>query len=123
MQCCPAWLCGAATFAWRCSQLAACAALLLRPVPSVPESCPHPATLHPPSPPAEIKPCTRLLFQLAGGAGSKAATIRDAWAQRMQSVCVRVRHHAAALHKHSRPAEACGVEGQGAPTKRQRTWA
>ena len=49
--------------------------------------------------------------------------MREAWAQRMHSVCGRVRHHAAALHKHSRPAEACGVEGQGAPTKRQRTWA
>lgn len=72
---------------------------------------------------SEIKPCTRLLFHLTGEAGGKAATVREAWAQRMHSVCGRVRHHAAALHKHSRPAEACGVEGQGAPTKRQRTWA
>ncbi|KAI7840519.1 hypothetical protein COHA_005818 [Chlorella ohadii] len=72
---------------------------------------------------SEIKPCSRLLFQLAGEAGSKVPTLREAWAQRMHGVCGRVRQQAAMLHKHSRPAEACGGEGQGAPTKRQRTWA
>jgi hypothetical protein len=72
---------------------------------------------------SEIKPCSRLLFQMAGEASGKAPTLREAWAQRMHSVCSRVRQHAAMLHKHSRTAEAYAADGQGAPTKRQRTWA
>lgn len=72
---------------------------------------------------SEIKPCSRLLFQLAGEGSGTAPTLREAWAQRMHSVCGRVRQQASMLHKHSRPVEAYGAEGHGAPTKRQRTWA
>lgn len=93
---------------------------LLRPTPTKPElnrSCPLTAL------PAEIKPCSRLLFQLAGEGSGAAPTLREAWAQRMHSVCGRVRQQASMLHKHSRPVEAYGAEGHGAPTKRQRTWA
>ena len=83
----------------------------------------------PPRRPAEIKPCSRLLFQLAADPSAKPATLREAWAQRMHAVCARVRQQAAMLQKHShtrlasRLDEACGEQGQHAHTKRQRVLA